>query len=396
MVPVVLPRLPDATKYEWSTSLPTTGIPKFEVLLMFSDHHVNNILITANACYVAATPRRTPQRLAKVHLSTPTALEKALPPHWVTARLGRDGHSLENCLYMTLWKLCNSRVTFRQLSDRFNIAKGTSHRVFNKTIQAICNLKSEIEWPSVDRQQEVMTNFENSRESPFPFVIGCLDGTHFNIPTPSVDAISYYDRKGNHSVSMQAICDSQYRFLDVFIGYPGSCHDANVSINSPIFQAITSGELQLAPSAVILGESAYPISQFLIIPHRDNGHLSREQKTFNARLSSTRVFIEQAFGIFKKKFKILNYIEASSIKATSNVIFACAILHNFIINRGGYFEHINDTITHSDMETNNEIGGIQDAPIRRADSDDINGEETILQLCFHHKKFTLAHLHLFE
>ncbi|XP_054744524.1 putative nuclease HARBI1 [Anastrepha obliqua] len=309
----------------------------------------------------------------RMNWATFKALEKALTPHWVSARLGRDGHSLENCLYMTLWKLCNSRVTFRQLSDRFNIAKGTSHRVFNKTIQAICNLKSEIEWPSVDRQQEVMTNFENSRESPFPFVIGCLDGTHFNIPTPGVDAISYYDRKGNHSVSMQAICDSQYRFLDVFIGYPGSCHDANVWTNSPIFQAIISGELQLAPSAVILGDSAYPISQFLMIPHRDNGHLSREQKTFNARLNSTRVFIEQAFGIFKKKFKILNYIEASSIKATSNVIFACAILHNFIINRGGYFEHVNDTITHADMETNNEIGGIQDAPIRRVDSDDING-----------------------
>ncbi|XP_054746193.1 putative nuclease HARBI1 [Anastrepha obliqua] len=100
-----------------------------------------------------------------------------------------------------------------------------------------------------------MTKFENSRENPFPFLIGCLDGTHFNIPTPSEDAISYYDRKGKHSVQMQAICDSQFRFLDVFIGYPGSCHDANVWRSSPVFNGITSGR-QLAPGAIILGDSA--------------------------------------------------------------------------------------------------------------------------------------------
>ncbi|XP_053968027.1 putative nuclease HARBI1 [Anastrepha ludens] len=142
-----------------------------------------------------------------------------------------------------------------------------------------------------------MTKFENSRENPFPFVIGCLDGTHFNIPTPSEDAISYYDRKGKHSVQMQAICESQFRFLDVFIGYPGSSHDANVWRSSPVFNGITSGQLQLAPGAIILGDSAYPISKSVMVPYRDNGHLTREEKKFNTRLSSTRVFIEQAFGI---------------------------------------------------------------------------------------------------
>ncbi|XP_036340833.1 uncharacterized protein LOC118750214 [Rhagoletis pomonella] len=159
----------------------------------------------------------------RMNWSTFNALKDALSPTWVTARFGRCGHSLEKCLYVTLWKLCNSRVTFRQLSHRFNIARGRAYSLFIKTIEAICNLKSEIKWPSVEYQQTLMANFENSRENPFPFVIGCLDGTHFNIPTPREDAISYYDRKGKHSVTMQAICDSQYRFLDVFIGYPGSC-----------------------------------------------------------------------------------------------------------------------------------------------------------------------------
>ncbi|XP_018786722.1 PREDICTED: putative nuclease HARBI1 [Bactrocera latifrons] len=188
-------------------------------------------------------------------------LKSALEPFWITLR--RE-YSMDQALHITLWKLSNSRVTYRELSDKFDVSKGTVHKIFLKTINAI---------------------------------FGCLDGTHFKINTPKKDAISYCDRKGNYSIIMQGICDSTFRFLDVFIGYPGSCHDANVWKNSPIYKGITSGEIQLAKDAIILTDSAYPLSKYLIAPYRDNGHLLREEKQFNYYLSSTRVFIEQAFGI---------------------------------------------------------------------------------------------------
>ncbi|XP_017466842.1 PREDICTED: uncharacterized protein LOC108359474 [Rhagoletis zephyria] len=163
-----------------------------------------------------------------------------------------------------------------------------------------------------------MEHFQTSRVNTFPFVVGCLDGTHFKINTPKTDAISYYDRKGNHSI--QAICDSKFSFLDVFIGYPGSCHDANVWKNSPIYKGITSGRVELAKDAIILADSAYPLSKYLIAPYRDNGHLSREEKQFNYYLSSTKVFIEQTFGILRGKFKILNHIDVRNMRDVSNVI----------------------------------------------------------------------------
>ncbi|XP_054745593.1 uncharacterized protein LOC129249954 isoform X2 [Anastrepha obliqua] len=164
----------------------------------------------------------------RMNWSTFECLKADLTPFWSTARTGRCGKSLDKCLYVTLWKLCNSRVTFRQLSDRFGIANGAAHYLFKKTIKVLCELKSEIKWPSVEQQQTIMTEFENSRENPFPFIIGCLDGTHFNIPTPSEDAISYYDRKGKHSVQMQAA--------------------ATMLMSGEVAQyGITSGQLQLAP-----------------------------------------------------------------------------------------------------------------------------------------------------
>lgn len=123
--------------------------------------------------------------------------------------------------------------------------------------------------------------------------------------------------------------------MDVFIGYPGSCHDAKVWKNSPIYQKITSGEVQLASGAIILANSAYPITKYLLVPYRDNGHLSTEEKRFNYYLSSTRVLIEQSFGVLRQKFRILNQIDVSTIKDASKIVMACTILHNFIIKHDG-------------------------------------------------------------
>ncbi|XP_054088147.1 uncharacterized protein LOC128922257 isoform X2 [Zeugodacus cucurbitae] len=216
-------------------------------------------------------------------------LKNALEPFWSTPH---GEYSLEHSLHMTLWKLSNS-----------------SSKLFLKTIKTICKLKHEICWPSVSQQKKIMENFQTSR----------------------TDAISYYDRKGNFPVIMQAICDSKFSFLDVFIGYPGSCHDANVWKNSPLYKGITSGQINLAKDAIILADSAYPVSRYLIAPFRDNGHLSREEKQFYYYMSSTRVFIEQTFGIFRAKFKILNHIDVRNIEDISTVTLACAILHNFIL-----------------------------------------------------------------
>ncbi|XP_049307318.1 uncharacterized protein LOC115065769 isoform X1 [Bactrocera dorsalis] len=295
-------------------------------------------------------------------------LKSALEPFWITSR---GEYSMDQALHITLWKLSNSRVTYRELSDKFDVSKGTAHKIFLKTINAICQLKHEICWPSISQQQTIMERFQASRPNAFPFVVGCLDGTHFKINTPKKDAISYYDRKGNYSIIMQGICDSTFRFLDVFIGYPGSCHDANVWKNSPIYKGITCGEIQLAKDAIILADSAYPLSKYLIAPYRDNGHLLREEKQFNYYLSSTRVFIEQAFGILRGKFKILNHIDIQNMEEVSKVVLACVILHNLIMRNNFNDSEINyplenfEIFNENDAEMHENINDTNEGIIKR-------------------------------
>ena len=63
---------------------------------------------------------------------------------------------------------------------------------------------------------------------------GAIDGTHIAIIAPKEDHTDYVNRKGYHSVVMQALVDCNYLFRDV-IGWPGSVHNARILSNSTIY-----------------------------------------------------------------------------------------------------------------------------------------------------------------
>lgn len=73
---------------------------------------------------------------------------------------------------------------------------------------------------------EVSHKFETT--SAFPNVIGAIDGTHINIPAPRKHPECYVNRKGHHSIQLQAICDADCKFIHCYAGNVGSVHDARV------------------------------------------------------------------------------------------------------------------------------------------------------------------------
>lgn len=171
------------------------------------------------------------------------------------------------------------------------------------------------------------------------------------IPAPIIDAASYYDRHGIHSqilqvyvititksslfwsfllFNLQGVCDCKGIFLDIFFGWPGRSHDAFVFRNSAIGKSFEN-EVLFPPDMHILGDSAYPLTTYCMVPYRDNGYLTEAQKNFNIKHSSTRVVIEQAFGILKAKFRILNYVPYRKLDVVKYIVVSCVILHNLII-----------------------------------------------------------------
>ncbi|XP_039970114.1 protein ALP1-like [Bactrocera tryoni] len=136
------------------------------------------------------------------------------------------------------------------------MAMGTSYKLFIRTLKTICCLKKDIiKFPNtVAEQKQTCDEFSAKRSHPFPYVIGCIDGTHISISQPVKDSISFYNRKWKFSIVVQAIVDSHLKFIDVFIGCPGRCHDAAIWEMSPIRKSIVKGELKNCSGYHLLGE----------------------------------------------------------------------------------------------------------------------------------------------
>jgi hypothetical protein len=132
------------------------------------------------------------------------------------------------------------------------LAHGLSYsvvaRAFQVPVSSVCRLvhtgsikiaalrQQLIQLPDAQDLDEV--GCENLANSPiFSKCVGAIDGCHVRIKTPAgPTGQDYINRKLFPSIQMQAVCNGKGRFLNVFVGYPGSVHDTRVLRNSKIYK----------------------------------------------------------------------------------------------------------------------------------------------------------------
>ncbi|XP_025405517.1 putative nuclease HARBI1 [Sipha flava] len=139
----------------------------------------------------------------------------------------------------------------------------------------------------------------------FPCIAGCIVGTLVNIDAPSINEEQFIDRHGKHSINVTMVCGPNHVFYALYAKWPGSVHDARVLRNTSIFVTFESG-WQPFPGAVLLGDNAYALKEWLIPPRHQNSNDEIEQR-FNRKHKFTRRLIECSCGILKERFPCLNY-----------------------------------------------------------------------------------------
>ncbi|XP_033109534.1 protein ALP1-like [Anneissia japonica] len=172
----------------------------------------------------------------------------------------------------------------------------------------------------------------------FPQVAGAIDGTHIKIFAPQKDAQDYFNRKWSFSVVLQALVDADGKFMNTFVGMPGSVHDArvfNLSALSKKLQEHTlftpNNVVEIEGSAVpllILGDAAYPLLPNLIRPFIGRGCLNRSERMFNYKHSATRMTVEKAFGRLKGRWRILLKENEHELDNIRPIVQTCCTLHN--------------------------------------------------------------------
>lgn len=233
-----------------------------------------------------------------------------------------------NTQYAVLNLFLKSRIQFfPDVADRFHLAKGQLHKIFTK----FCNIidtwsKDLIQMPSKSQQLEIAKEIQN--RTSIPGVIGVVDGCHIHIRGPGQPhRDAYLNRRGVPSIKLMGTCDHNLRFIDVYIGWPGSVSDAKVFQHSPLKEYLESGNID--KDFHLVADAGYKNMPYLLTPY--SGALSDIHHDFNLKHSQAHSLIKKAFRLLKCKFNRLRYLDMFKIKDISLIIKTACTMMNFWI-----------------------------------------------------------------
>ncbi|KAK8772751.1 hypothetical protein V5799_024004 [Amblyomma americanum] len=251
---------------------------------------------------------------------------------------GSPAKTPEEHILSFVWYAAN-KASMRECSVLFNMAESTQLVVINRVLDFLCHIASNVIHFSSDKDRLA----EDFRKlAGFPNVIGCIDGTYIPIRCPSNKIRStYINRHDQVSITMQGICDARGKFMDVFTGPPSKVHDARVLRLSPVHEDLPT--LCEVNKFHILGDAAYPIREHLLTPFKHYGPMTAAKTNYNQCHATTRVIIENAFGMLKQRFRQLRYVEFTTVDKITKFVVACCVLHNICLD-GGDFD-VNDLLT---------------------------------------------------
>ncbi|XP_060834645.1 uncharacterized protein LOC132917775 isoform X2 [Rhopalosiphum padi] len=153
-----------------------------------------------------------------------------------------------------------------------------------------------------------------------------------------------------------AVCDHQCKFIHCYAGNVGSVHDQRVFRLSDLNEDIHN-PTKFPNNSHIIGDAAYTLHKRLLVPYRDNGHLTEKQENFNFCHSSARMAIERSFGLLKGRFRsLLTTLAMERVDLIPKYIIACCVLHNICLLKNDDFSSTVELLPEA-VQDHNQIGG---------------------------------------
>lgn len=243
------------------------------------------------------------------------------------------------------------------------------HEVVN-CINQIDTLKIECknDLGSLQERAEAFSRLSSYPEL-FQFCTGAVDGLAITIRTPSRKEMlntrrMYSGHKKKCCINVQAVCDADCKFIAISIMHAGSVNDSEAFSTCSLSELCSSQEFPFCWN----GDNAYPLSETMMIPFPGvNLHIiSPENESFNFYHSQLRITIERCFGQFIRRWGIFWKALEFSLKHCSQIIHACARLHNlcvtyrlpFVLNT--QFDLINAAVNDEGVLVNDDYRDLDD------------------------------------
>ena len=152
--------------------------------------------------------------------------------------------------------------------------------------------------------------------------------------------MSYLNRYQGHSINVCAVSGPDLQFYYMNANFGGRSHDSRVLRCSSLWQSFEERRQRPFGNAVLLGDSGYPLRDWILTPYADP---DPDQARYNRAQIRTRNTVERGFGVWKKRFYCLALIlRVRDMALATKIITCCAILHNLAIQSGDSGEDLPD------------------------------------------------------
>ena len=144
------------------------------------------------------------------------------------------------------WLPLTSGSFLQVIGDTFlGFDKSTVSRVVRRVTQALsANVGDFVKFPSTRAERDEIKQ-GLFRVGGFPCAIGCIDGTHVRITAPHENEPDFVNRKGYHSINVQAICNHRGKQIRPLLNLGFCLHQGFLSCEqlarSLLYSAIKSG-----------------------------------------------------------------------------------------------------------------------------------------------------------
>lgn len=219
----------------------------------------------------------------------------------------------------------------------FNFSRAEGYNTTNLFINSVLDSKElDINLPTTTNEWKVCKDgfHKKSKDGAMYGCCAAIDGFFVKTKRPDYwedsNIRAYYSGHYEHyGLNCQAACDSNLKFIYFGVVAPGSTND-NVAFTRTGSLKKTIDDLN--EGDYFVGDAAYTVTEHLLIPFTGPQRSAPAHDTFNFYLSQKRIRIEMAFGLLVSKFRILKSALTFRMKKNSQIIMACARLHNFILD----------------------------------------------------------------
>uniref|UniRef100_A0A3P8RPE8 DDE Tnp4 domain-containing protein n=1 Tax=Amphiprion percula TaxID=161767 RepID=A0A3P8RPE8_AMPPE len=227
----------------------------------------------------------------------------------------------------TNYRVPSSRA-YRSIADMFGVGIATVCIIVRQVTVAIVErlYRRFVSLPSGQRLDDTIRGFRQRR---YPQCAGAIGGTHIPIAPPRDNPEHYLNRRGWHSVILQAVVDHDVRFTDVYAGWPGS------TMRRVFQKSLLSDGVEIPLH--LIGDASFPLKPWLMKGYGERHQLSPEQRRFTFALASARSVVDAAFARLKGRWRCLLKKSDIDVSMMPRVVAACCVLHNVCQQRGDGF-----------------------------------------------------------